>query len=263
MSCIRILVPDDEAELLAVLREDPRNNLFLIGNLLTLGIGAPDLEYWGCYEGDRLAGVLMRYRANWCLYDAGGADFAAMAAVLDRHPAGARAITGEHDRVSRFWKRVQNYEAYEDRRSHFAVMERLQELSQVPLARRAAEHDVPGLVALYADAGEMARDAAAVRRALAHGRIFVAEEDGRIVAAALTNTETPEMAMVGGMYTLLSRRNRGHATACVSALCRELLHEGIQPCLFYDNPQAGSIYRRLGFQDVGIWRLLRLRKRNG
>ncbi|MDH7487956.1 MAG: GNAT family N-acetyltransferase [Anaerolineae bacterium] len=260
MSSIRPLTPADEPLLLAVLRGDPHNNLFLIGNLLTLGMGEPDLEYWGCYSGDRLAGVLMRYRANWCLHDAGGADFAAMAAVLDDHPAGARVITGEYGLVSRLWEHVRNYEAYEDHCSRLAVMEALVELPGVGPARRANEDDVPGLVALYNEAGEMARDAAAVQRVLAHGRIFVSEEDGCIVAAALTNAETPELAMVGGVYTLPSRHNRGHATACMSALCHELLREGIQPCLFYDNPQAGSIYRRLGFREIGTWRLLRLRR---
>jgi predicted GNAT family acetyltransferase len=34
--------------------------------------------------------------------------------------------------------------------------------------------------------------------------------------------------------------------------------EGIQPCLFYDNPAAGSIYRRLGFEDIGPWHLVLL-----
>ena len=128
-------------------------------------------------------------------------------------------------------------------------------------AGRATEADVPVLLALYTDAGEMSRDEASVRRALKHGRIFVAEEGGVLVSAALTNAETPEMAMIGGVFTPPDRRNRGYATACMDALCRELLCDGIQPCLFYDNPQAGSIYRRLGFREIGTWRLARLRPR--
>lgn len=261
MQPIRRMLPADGSALVAALRRDPRNNLFLLGNLLSMSMDAPDLEYWGCHEGDCLTGVLMRYRANWALYDAGGADFDAMAAVLDGYPAGARAITGEYGLVSRFWERVRRYEAYEDHRSYYAVLVAVADLSGVGRARRATEDDVPGLAALYAEAGEMARDEADVRRVLAHGRIFAAEQDGQIVAAALTNAETPDMAMIGGVYTPPNLRNRGHATACADALCRDLLREGIQPCLFYDNPRAGSIYRRLGFRDVGTWRLLRLRQK--
>jgi predicted GNAT family acetyltransferase len=256
---VRKMLPTDEAELIAILRRDPRNNLFLLGNLLSMGWAEPDLEYWGCYEGDRLVGVLMRYRANWTLYDAGGADFVAMAQILDEHPAGARNITGEYDRVSCFWQHVRRYEAHEDHRSYYCALEAMVDLPGVGPARRAVEADAPGLAALYAEAGEMSRDEASVRRVLANGRIFVAHHGGNIVSAALTNAETPEMAMIGGVFTPPELRNRGYATACMDALCRDLLSEGIQPCLFYDNPRAGSIYRRLGFQDIGTWRLLRLR----
>jgi len=262
MRPIRKLLAADTPELLAVLRGDPRNNLFLIGNLLTMSMREPDLEYWGCDVQGRLAGVLMRYRANWSLYDAGGADFAAMAAVVDQHPAGARAITGEYGLVSRLWEHIRNYEASEDHRSHFAVMQAMSEAPNAKQARRATATDLPGLAALYAEAGEMSRDEASLRRVLTHGRVFVAEDGGRIVSAALTNAETPEMAMIGGVFTLPAFRNRGHATACMRALCRDLLRQGIQPCLFYDNPRAASIYRRLGFQEVGTWRLLRLRRKH-
>lgn len=31
----------------------------------------------------------------------------------------------------------------------------------------------------------------------------------------------------------------------------------IQICLFYDNPRAGSIYRALGFEDVGMWTMIK------
>ncbi len=258
---IRRLLPADEPELLSVLRRDPRNNLFLIGNLLSMGMAAPDLDYWGTFDDDHLTGVLMRYRANWALYDAGGADFALMAATMDAHPAGVRHVTGEYDLTGRLLQHVRAYHAYEDIRSHFAVLDAVADLAGVGPSRRATEADVPALVVLYANAEELSRDEASVRRVLAHGRIFVAEEDGIAVSAALTNAETPEMAMIGGVFTPPDMRNRGYATACMNALCRDLLRDGIQSCLFYDNPQAGSIYRRLGFREIGTWRLARLRPR--
>lgn len=39
----------------------------------------------------------------------------------------------------------------------------------------------------------------------------------------------------------------------MTKLCHELLAEGKMLCLFYDNPEAGSIYKRLGFEDIGKW----------
>jgi hypothetical protein len=259
MQTIRKLAKSDEPALAAILGCDPRNNLFLLGNLLTLGMDYPELEYWGACEGERLAGALMRFRNNWAVYDAGGADMTALARILEEHPAGARHITGEYEVASRLWSCVRNYEAYEDHRSYFAVMDALVDLPGVGPARRATEADIPGLVALYSESGAMARDEAGTRRVLQHGRIFVATDAGKLVSGALTNAETPDMAMIGGVFTPPDRRKRGYATACVAALCRDLLNHGIQPCLFYDNPEAGAIYLRLGFRNTGTWRLLRLR----
>ena len=43
------------------------------------------------------------------------------------------------------------------------------------------------------------------------------------------------------------------AGACVQKICEELLSEGKGLCLFYDNPKAGSVYRKLGFKEIGQW----------
>jgi len=32
-----------------------------------------------------------------------------------------------------------------------------------------------------------------------------------------------------------------------------VLQEGKVLCLFYDNPEAGKIYKRLGYVDIGKW----------
>ncbi|WP_234780015.1 hypothetical protein [Clostridioides difficile] len=36
-------------------------------------------------------------------------------------------------------------------------------------------------------------------------------------------------------------------------LCSELLRENKIPCLFYDNEEAGKIYKKLGFENIGKW----------
>jgi predicted GNAT family acetyltransferase len=88
------------------------------------------------------------------------------------------------------------------------------------------------------------------------GRIVVTEDDGRIVSAAQTTVETSGAAMIGGVFTPQPLRNRGYASAAMTHLCAELMSEEKQPCLFYDNPAAGAIYRRLGFEDIGPWHLV-------
>ena len=49
------------------------------------------------------------------------------------------------------------------------------------------------------------------------------------------------------------QRGQGLASACMRVLCRRLLENRDAVCLFYDNPAAGRIYKRLGFRDIGFW----------
>ena len=232
----------------------------MIGDLEVFGIDHPDLFYWGQFSpGDeKMIGVAMRYKSNWGFYDAGGADPAPFAKLVDDYPADC-VVNGHHSWVTAIIERLQRCVLVADHLSYYC---RLPLDAAMPhaayQARRAMHQDLERLVALYAGAGEMSRDAESIRGCLEHNRIFVTEVEGEIVSAALTNVETSSMAMVGGVYTPQPLRNRGYASAAMRALCASLIQEGIEPCLFYDNPAAGAIYRRLGFVDIGPWRMTKL-----
>jgi len=45
---------------------------------------------------------------------------------------------------------------------------------------------------------------------------------------------------------------------CMKRLCTDLIKEGKSLCLFCDNPKAASIYRKIGFQQIGTWMTLGL-----
>ena len=99
------------------------------------------------------------------------------------------------------------------------------------------------------------RDADNLRRTLDGRKIVVTEDGGRIVSVTMTTVEMTVAAMIGGVFTPEPWRNRGYASAAMTRLCTELISESKQPCLFYDNPAAGAIYRRLGFEDIGPWNM--------
>ena len=89
------------------------------------------------------------------------------------------------------------------------------------------------------------------------GRTFYIEEDRKMVSIASTTAENSISAMIVGVATLEQYRGRGYASLLVSAIAVELLSEGKALCLFYDNPAAGKIYKRLGFKDIGMWNMYR------
>lgn len=259
MSEIRLLTARDERLLHAWLMHDPLYNLFMVGNLEVLGIDAEGLDFWGEFApGGALIGVAMRYHGGWCFDLGDDCVWDRFAALIDDDPD-SQAVNGHPRQVNPIVARLQRYTVHETHASYYC---------QLPLdatlpdpawpTRHATLDDVDALVELYATAGMMQRDAARIRRTLAGGRIFVTQVEAQIVSAALTNTEASAAAMIGGVFTPAPWRDRGYASAAMAHLCAELLAEAKQPCLFYDNPAAGIIYRRLGFRDIGPWNLTRL-----
>jgi hypothetical protein len=83
----------------------------------------------------------------------------------------------------------------------------------------------------------------------------------QIVSTASSTAETKDSAMIIGVATEPNSRFRrkGYASACVSKLVQDLNSRGKSACLFYDNPAAGSIYKKIGFRDMGFWKMLRFK----
>jgi len=97
---------------------------------------------------------------------------------------------------------------------------------------------------------------ASLLRALERQLVFVAEEDGVFVGKAGTNARGFRVDQVGGVYTLPERRSRGVAGALMAALLAQIEGSGKTASLFVKpcNAPALSLYRRLGFADIGDYR---------
>jgi predicted GNAT family acetyltransferase len=84
-------------------------------------------------------------------------------------------------------------------------------------------------------------------------RSYFTEESGEITSVVSTTAENSLSAMIVGVCTRRENRREGLATAIMQKLFKDVLDEGKTLCLFYDNPEAGRIYKRLGFKDIGKW----------
>ena len=81
---VRRLTNQDRPALHALLREAPAQNLYLLGNLETLGFDHELCEFWGDWDAQGvLRAVLNRYMTGWSCYGRAPADWAALAQVLD------------------------------------------------------------------------------------------------------------------------------------------------------------------------------------
>jgi predicted GNAT family acetyltransferase len=85
------------------------------------------------------------------------------------------------------------------------------------------------------------------------GNIYLWENAGKPVSLTLKARPTKHSMAIGLVYTPPGHWRKGYATACVAAVCREILKSGYDFCTLYtdlSNPTSNSIYMKIGFSPV-------------
>jgi len=247
------------AELERFFKADPYYALFFLGNIQSMGLAHPDLDYWAMYDDqETLVAVLLRYVTNFSILASDEQlDLLPLIQVIDEHER-VRHVTGKMWIVNQIIAKSERHSLPIEHDDYFCSL-KAEEFNpgSTEGVRLAVLEDQERIHRLY-EGGEFSQfTGETFRRRLvdAKCRIFVMEVDGEIVSAAGSSAETTVSAMIGTVYTPEAHRGKGYASRAMSALCASLLEDGKEPCLFYDNPSAGVIYRRLGFKDIGMFKM--------
>ena len=264
---IRLLTAADAPAFRAMCERLPMRTLTPRLNLEAHGFQGPIVRSWGAFDSSQsdMIGLLLRYGNTAVAVDKDGGCARVFARLIDseRNIAGVR---GSIEVVEGIQGLLQKYTSTDWENSHFLVLRKPIDPAYYvdSLARRATPADIEMLTILYSGAGAMYRSRTNVAAKLAENRVIVAEEpplgkrSKRIASCALLNVEGSDAGLIGGVYTLPSARGKGYAAACTSLLAADLQRDGKMPCLFYENPIAGKVYRRLGFEDASRWAVLYL-----
>lgn len=92
--------------------------------------------------------------------------------------------------------------------------------------------------------------------AIAGGNVRILIHEGQPVAMAAINAKAAAMVQVGGVYVPTALRNRGFGRAVTRAMLADARENGAEAAvLFANNPAAAQAYRRIGFVEVGAYRI--------
>ncbi|MDZ5473921.1 GNAT family N-acetyltransferase [Bacillus sp. 31A1R] len=256
---IRRLTKEDHEICFSLLKSKPAENLFMIGDIEGYGYETPFQKLWGEFdEKGNLIAVLLKYEENYIPFAKGSFNAKQFAEIMLDDPSfkmmsGLKHLTEAiepylQDRID---KKRETYYA----KCTSLQLDRMVDTTEVSQAK---PEDAEGLVQLLNSIPEFSDSIITVerkRRGLEDGvsRSYFIEEDGLMVSTASTTAENSLSAMVVGVATLEEYKRKGYATKCMIKLCSQLLEEGKELCLFYDNPDAGLIYKRIGFEDIGFW----------
>lgn len=265
---VRPLTERDREQTLSFLGQESAVNVFLIGDIYNHGFESDFQQLWGDFDPNgHLRAVLLRYYEYWIPYARSDFDVEGFAHIMQNGQA-LKMLSGI-DRAVEPFRNIPNlpFQWEKSRRTYFAQLTELSSLEKMEKdvdvsIRRMKYTDIEVLAGLSEKIEEFtSRDweEEYQRMFSSHdSRGLWAEKNGRAVAMVRTAAENPASAMIVGVGTHPSWRKKGLATQLMIRLCREVLKEGKHLALFYDNPEAGSIYRRLGFREIGTWNMVSL-----
>jgi len=255
---IRKLTDKDHQWVMDYLSEEPSINLFIIGDIEAFGYDTEFQELWGEYdENGNLKAILLRYFDSFIPYAKDEFDIQGFTKIINAHTE-KPAMSGKSTIVEQF-ESAKGLKLGPKKTTFFAECRNLTSIGQAKnKIKIATMDDVDRILDLRMQIPEFSVSKDARKMLLQDiengtGRTYFIEEGGQMIACASTAAENSISAMIVGVCTHSDYRKKGLATAIMQKLIGDILDEGRILCLFYDNPTAGRIYKRLGFQDIGRW----------
>lgn len=266
---IRQLTEKDKERTLAFAGDRPAENLFILGDIETFGLESDTVTVWGMFDDSgALTSILLRYLSNYIPYarNAELFDGRAWADVINQDGR-LGALSGLKTLVERIMPYME--QPIEDKKlCYYAKRE-----NKVPLNKDIMHRGVKMLfpeeaekiIQLRASIPEFSsseENSAAFQTNMEKGisRTYYIERNEEPVSAVSTTAETRGAAMIVGVCTKEGYERQGYATSCLIKTLAVLKAEHKQSCLFYNNPEAGRIYKKLGFEDIGEWVMANYRK---
>lgn len=235
------------------LKKEPEFNLFIIGDIERYGYDNYFLNIWADFnkKGD-IQGVLLKYFEFIIFYADGKYNVEGFSKLISN--MNYSEISGKAESVIHLAKTLN---LNKSRHVHFCKLDNSRFLVDNGLdskIKRIKFGNINKIVKLYELIDEFENTTSdSIKNGLKTGRGYCIEIDRQVVAMAKSTSENKTHAMIVGVGTHPLYRKRGLATKCTIKICSELLKENKIPCLFYDNEEAGKIYKRLGFRDIGYW----------
>lgn len=259
---IRKLCIDDNEKVMEFLKNEKTFNLFFISDIENYKYETEFQDVWGEIDNKgELKGILLRYFKNFLFYGIGDYSIEGISEIVTSHE-GFESFSCKQEIMEKFMPYIKGSSI---NNAYLAEMKCIEENSKYDFnIRKADENDIERLVDIRRTIEEFQvisteenyRKVTLQTLNSKTGRIYYIEKDGKIVSTAGTSAENKEAAMIVAVCTREGYRKNGYAAACVQKLCRDLLAEGKTPALFYVNPEAARIYKKVGFKDIGYWSIL-------
>jgi len=249
----------DHETVIEFLIDEKAMNLFIISDIENFGYEVDFQDIYAQFDqhGD-IEGILLHYQNTYIPYAKTAIDLTNFVKMLKSDP-NLLMVSGKEEIIQRIHD---IYSFKQVKKTFFAELSthlHLPEINHDYPVKKATINDADNILDLQKQIKEFNITdftKQSYKRSLETktGRsFFIEDQQGNVISLASTTAENTYSGMVVGVCSHPSHRKEGLASLVMTELCKELLSEGKSLCLFYDNLAAGRIYKRLGFEDIGMW----------
>ncbi len=262
------LTEADQPALMAYLEEEPAYNLFIIGDIENFGMETDFQDVMVYKQNGQFDSVLLRYHQSYIVYS-DKTDFSVEPVLSALDTPNLKVLSGKKDVIDVLKPKLSQFDFRETfllRLQHGELKDAIDDQPIPPgvKLRQAVPEDAKAIQDLLETIHEfddtrinsyderIEQIQTALKQQASHYYFF--EHQGQVIACAGTAAENSRSAMVVAVATAKAWRGQGLASRLLYEMAEDLLTDRLSElCLFYDNEEAGRIYRRLGYKDIGTW----------
>ncbi len=257
----------DRENIINYINKEPEYNIFIYGDLYNVGVCNDPVTTYAFMKGNDYDCILLKYFDNYVMYsDREDFDSAAVAEFLKGRETDC--ISGKYSVVEKLAPYFPSLKLSETYLSSCEKVIFNYSLPKDVTVKRLLPENAKDIVEMFKSIegfaeGQADKETDRIEE-LAYGIEkngdigYGAFLNGEMISVAKTTAENDISAMVVGVATKKEYRKRGYASAMVAHVCEESLSLGKRfVCLFYDNPEAGKIYRKIGFKEIGKYAMLK------
>lgn len=260
---IKKLTKSDEAKVLEYLYQEPSINIFIIGDIELFGFEVDYQDIYAEYKNDEIISVLLRYKDSIVYYSHIKYFNVAYLEIIKSFTYQFISAKESLMEVLRphfsdmKYKPMYFCEASSFDPSLLVNKENIVDVSKDEEIRKVFRllvqiEEFDGMKSQSEDEYVKSH-----LETLKHSKTYSIEEDNICASTVSTVADTKKSAMVVAVATDTNYRKKGYASRLMIVLMDEYLNKQKKSlCLFYDNPEAGKIYHRLGFKDIDKWVML-------
>lgn len=259
---VKLLTENERVELEKFIKIEPEINLFILGDVEIYGISTDFMDMWaGINDEGSIRSVLLRYYDYFITYNNGyESDNEEYKRIIKNHKEKS-VLSGKTTVLEDFHNIYKEKEIKKTYFSKLTSKDKLKDFdNEVKLAEpKDAKRLYDFIIGIDEFSTVSSNSIEKIERVIEskEGRVYYIEnEEGQIISQAQTAAENSTSAMVVGVATREEYRNKGLVSKCISKLCNDLLDEEKTLCLFYENPIAGRLYKKIGFEDIGNWTMI-------